>query len=159
MKQIWAPWRLQYVQHERGDGCFLCREFEAGDDRENLVLKRGRHCAVVMNRYPYTNGHLLVCPYRHIPDVTDMTDEEHLESMQLVSAAIGALRSVVHPHGFNVGTNVGEAAGAGLVGHIHTHVVPRWEGDTNFITVLDDVRIVPQALKDLWDALHPLLND
>jgi ATP adenylyltransferase len=159
MKQMWAPWRLEYVRHvDDDDGCFICRALAGDADRENLVLKRGSTCAVIMNRYPYANGHLMICPYRHVDDLVAMNPDERLEAMDLVADSIGALKKAVCPDGFNVGTNLGRIAGAGLKEHVHTHVVPRWSGDTNFMPVLADVKIVPQSLLELWDELHPLLN-
>jgi len=158
MKRLWAPWRLEYIQEGKEDGCFLCRILAGEADREDLVLKRASVCAIVMNRYPYTNGHLMICPYRHIADVGLMTADERLQTMDLLSDAMDALRATIKPEGFNVGVNIGKAGGAGLEEHVHMHLVPRWDGDTNFITVMDDVRVVPQALGELWECLHPVLN-
>jgi len=158
MKRLWAPWRLSYVQDMKQDGCFLCDILKEDDDRQNLLLHRGRLCAMVVNRYPYTNGHLMVFPVRHTADLVELSPEENTEALRLVSFAIRALRETIHPDGFNVGVNIGKAGGAGLEEHVHMHVVPRWGGDTNFITVMDDVRIVPQSLLDLWDVLQPVVS-
>jgi len=146
------------VRKPNHSGCFLCHILQGDDDKQNLLLKRGVTSAVVINRYPYNNGHLMVCPYRHIDDLSSMTPEEKLENMELVSESIGALKHALQPDGFNVGVNLGQVAGAGLQDHVHTHVVPRWDGDTNFMAVFSDVKVIPQALRDLWDQLHPLLN-
>lgn len=158
-ENLWAPWRLEYIRKKEEDGCFLCRALVAEEaDRENLVLKRGRACAIVMNRYPYSNGHLLICPHRHVGDITLMTADERNESMDLLVVGVEALRKVVQPQGFNVGVNIGKAAGAGLEEHFHSHIVPRWEGDTNFMPVMADVRVIPQALLELWDELRPQMD-
>jgi len=158
MKKLWAPWRLEYVRQEKEGTCFLCRMLESGDDRSNLLVKRGSACAIVLNRYPYNNGHLMICPYRHISDVILMNADEKVETMELLTEALAALKKTVRPHGFNVGLNIGEVAGAGLKEHVHMHVVPRWNGDTNYMAVTADVKIIPQSLLDLWDELYPALN-
>jgi ATP adenylyltransferase len=155
---LWAPWRLEYICGEKPAGCFLCDALASDEDRRSLLLRRGETCAVIMNRYPYNNGHLLVFPNRHIRDLGEMTREERAESMDLVCDAVEALRATMRPEGFNVGVNLGRAAGAGLEGHVHTHIVPRWNGDTNFMPVLADTKVIPQALADLRDRIHPVLN-
>ena len=159
MKELWAPWRVEYFKKAKDKGCFLCRSFAGRKDRQNHILKRGRNCAVVMNRYPYTGGHLMVCPYRHISDLKEMTAAEHAELMELTVKAMDALKKTLKPDGFNIGINLGEAAGAGLKDHVHLHIVPRWKGDTNFITVMADVRVVPQSLLELWDILRREFRD
>ncbi len=157
-KTIWAPWRIEYILGEKGDGCFLCKMFTEENDRDNLLLKRGKTCAVVMNRYPYTSGHLLVTPYRHLENLADLTAEERLETMDLTIEAVGILKAELKPDGLNLGYNLGAAAGAGLKDHIHQHIVPRWTGDTNFMPVLAGTRVMPQALLEQYDVLHPLFN-
>ncbi|MBN1556734.1 MAG: HIT domain-containing protein [Lentisphaerae bacterium] len=157
-ERLWAPWRMEYIRGIGTDECFLCRMLQENRDRENLLLKRGRTGAVVLNRYPYNNGHLLVFPYRHVPELKAMTEEERREHLELQIEAIDALKRIMRPDGFNVGLNQGKAAGAGVEAHLHTHVVPRWNGDTNYMPVLADVKIIPQALGELWDALHPVLD-
>lgn len=158
MKELWAPWRVEYFSIPKDKGCFLCKSFASEQDRINHVVKRGKTCAIVLNRYPYTGGHVMVCPYRHVSQLEDLTPQETSEMMALTREAMGALRNTIKPHGFNIGINIGEAAGAGLKDHIHLHIVPRWNGDTNFITVMADVRVVPQSLLELWDILHKALN-
>ena len=128
-------------------------------DRENLLLKRGRACSVVMNRYPYTNGHLLVFPHRHVAGFEHLETEEKIELMDRVAHGVAVLRQAIQPEGFNVGVNLGKVAGAGLAEHLHVHIVPRWEGDTNFMPILDDVRVIPQSLLALWDELQPLFEE
>ncbi|MFH0953939.1 MAG: HIT domain-containing protein [Verrucomicrobiota bacterium] len=157
MKEIWAPWRVEYFTKKQ-KGCFLCKAFRSRKDRENHVLKRGKTCAIIINRYPYTGGHLMVAPYRHVASLEHMNPREHAEMMKLTIEATAALRKSIHPHGFNIGINIGAAAGAGLKDHVHMHIVPRWTGDTNFITVMADVRIVPQSLLDLWDQLRKVIK-
>lgn len=153
MDALWAPWRMEYILGDKDDGCFLCRILASGDDRNNLVLKRGEHCAVVMNRYPYNNGHLMVTPYRHLSSLRDLTGEEKTETMELLTLAVEVLGRTIEPDGFNIGINLGRVAGAGLEDHIHTHIVPRWNGDTNFMPVTGSVKVIPQSLLDLWDSL------
>lgn len=154
---LWAPWRLSYVSDDdkTRDGCFLCRAAEgAAMDEETLVVARGRGCFCLLNRYPYNNGHVMVSPNRHVADLADLTADERAETMDMLAQSMAALRGCVGPHGFNVGWNVGAAAGAGVAEHLHAHVVPRWRGDTNFMAVIADVKVVPQALGELWELLR-----
>jgi ATP adenylyltransferase len=157
-KTIWAPWRIEYILSDKEDGCFICKMLAEESDRENLLLKRGKTCAIVMNRYPYTGGHLMASPYRHLKHLKDMAPEERVELTDLSIEAVEILKAAVKPDGFNLGFNLGEAAGAGLKDHIHQHIVPRWTGDTNFMPVLSGTRVMPQALADLYDQLYPLFN-
>lgn len=156
MDQMWAPWRIDYVAQpdKEAEGCFLCRAARAEEDRPHLVLWRGSHCLTVMNRWPYNNGHLIIAPLEHRPDLSDLSDEALLEQMQMLQRCRRNLGAVLDPAGFNVGLNLGAAAGAGLPGHLHWHIVPRWEGDTNFMAVLADTKVIPQSLHDLWDLLQ-----
>ena len=155
-KTIWAPWRIEYIRAEKEQGCFLCRMFAEQNDRDNLLLWRGETCAVVMNRYPYTSGHLMVTPYRHLENLSDLDAAERAEMMDLAIRAVEVLKAELRPDGLNLGSNLGAAAGAGLKDHIHQHIVPRWTGDTNFMPVLADVRVMPQALLEQYDILRPL---
>jgi ATP adenylyltransferase len=154
-KPLWAPWRIEYILGEKSGECFLCRAFKEDQDRENLVLKRAKTCVVVMNRFPYNNGHLMIVPLRHIDAIERLTPEEQRELMDLTARSVEILKQVMNPQGFNIGLNLGEAAGAGLKDHLHQHIVPRWAGDTNFMPVLGDVRVIPQALLELYDRLAP----
>ena len=158
MKELWAPWRIEYFKKAKSEGCFLCKSFASSRDRDNLILKRGKTCVALMNRYPYTSGHLMVAPGRHVATLEDMKPRELAEMMQMTQQAIRALKKIARPHGFNIGVNIGEAAGAGLKDHLHLHIVPRWTGDTNFVTVMADVRILPQALQELWKELRKVMN-
>ena len=157
-KTIWAPWRIEYILGEKEPGCFLCRMFSEVSDRENLILKRGKSCAVVMNRYPYNSGHLMITPFRHLESLELLTAEERIEMMDLTVKTIQVLKKELRPDGINVGYNLGTAAGAGLKDHIHQHLVPRWNGDTNFMPVLANTRVMPQALLEQYDALFPLFQ-
>lgn len=154
-QNLWAPWRIKYIQglsekHE----CFLCHDRDnPEEDVENLVLWRTELSIVVFNRFPYNNGHLLIAPNRHIPDLEAATDEELLDMMKLVRDCQKALKEAVNCHGFNVGINVGRCAGAGLPGHVHLHVVPRWDGDTNYMAVCSDTDVVSQSMEELYEQL------
>jgi ATP adenylyltransferase len=148
-KQLWAPWRLEYIQSaDDQPGCFLCAAAVGGDDDEQLVVHRGERAFVVLNKYPYSSGHVLVAPRRHGVEFADLDDDEALEIHQLAATAVGALREAMHPDGFNLGWNLGRAAGAGVPDHVHLHVVPRWSGDVNFMPVLDDVKVIPEHLSE-----------
>ncbi len=157
MEQIWAPWRLSYVAAakppEEGQPCFICGGLAADDDRANLIAWRLPHTVVVLNRFPYNNGHLLIAPRNHKGELADLTAEEVMESQQTLTRLIEVLRDLMHPEGFNIGLNLGRVAGAGLPGHLHWHLVPRWNGDTNFMPVVADVKVIVQSLDSLWDLL------
>jgi ATP adenylyltransferase len=157
-RPLWAPWRIEYIRSEKENECFLCRMFTGTNDRENLLLFRGNTCAVVMNRYPYSSGHLMVAPYRHIAGLEGLTPEENLEMAALTARAVAVLHEVMAPQGFNIGINLGEAAGAGLKDHLHQHIVPRWNGDTNFMPVLGGPRVMPEALETTYDLLVKPFN-
>jgi ATP adenylyltransferase len=156
--QLWAPRRMAYVngadscrdraQHD----CTFCR-VPTLDDQDALILHRGKHAYVVLNRYPYNNGHLMVIPDRHVSDYSELTAEESAEFTELTSTAIHVLRSAMYAQGFNVGMNIGNAGGASVAGHLHQHVVPRWDGDTNFMPVLGQTKVVPQSLEETWTVL------
>lgn len=158
MKHIWAPWRIEYIKGIKPQVCFLCEYFSEEKDEANLILARGPSCAVVMNKYPYTGGHLMICPYRHISKLSDMTEAEMAECMKWSSICVDILKEHMKADGFNVGINLGDAGGAGLKDHIHMHVVPRWVGDTNFVSVVGDVRVIPQALEALYAELKPAFD-
>jgi ATP adenylyltransferase len=162
---LYAPWRLDYIKGV-ADGpkdCFLCTAAKSPDqDETNLVLARSPHALLMLNKYPYVNGHLLAAPYRHAASPLDCTPEERAEMMELLALGQQALDRAMNPQGFNIGINIGKSAGAGVPGHIHAHLVPRWNGDINFMTIIANVRIIPQALdvaykllKDAITELHP----
>ena|SRR5436305_772112 len=163
MDHLWAPWRLSYVaapkQKPAGeDDCFLCRGLAGTDDRANLVALRTGLSVVVLNRFPYNNGHLLVAPTAHKPRPDDLTPAEILDLQDTIGRMIRLLEKRMSPEGFNVGLNLGRAAGAGLPGHLHWHIVPRWNGDTNFMPVLADTRVIAQSLDALYDLLKQELG-
>jgi ATP adenylyltransferase len=145
-RQLWAPWRLEYIQSaDEHEGCIFCIA-QAGNDEEGLVVHRGRNAFVMLNKFPYASGHLMVAPYRHVGGFGELEDEEALEIHRLASQGMGALAQSFTPQGYNAGWNLGRIAGAGVVDHVHLHVVPRWAGDTNFMPVLADVKVLPEHL-------------
>src|SRR5919201_2508362 len=147
-KTLWAPWRLEYVgSADEQEGCVFCLA-AAGDDEEGLVVKRGEHGFVLLNKFPYASGHLMIAGYRHVGDLGDLEDDEVLEIPRLASQGLGALAQTYSPQGYNLGWNLGRIAGAGIVDHVHLHVVPRWAGDTNFMPVLADVKVIPEHLAE-----------
>src|SRR6266508_4084508 len=147
MERLWAPWRLEYIQSaDEQPGCVFCRAASL-DDEAGLVVHRGEHAFVMLNKYPYALGHLMVAPYRHGGDLAALTDAEALEIHRLAADGLVALAEAMHPEGYNLGWNLGRVAGAGVRDHVHEHVVPRWNGDTNFMPVLADVKVIPEALE------------
>ncbi|MEZ0324678.1 MAG: HIT domain-containing protein [Fimbriimonas sp.] len=156
---LWAPWRLKYIEGPKDGGSgdiFLDLPAE-NDDRKNLILHRGKTAFVILNAYPYTNGHLMVAPFRQAANIEDLGNEELLEINQLVAESIKWLKACFSPDGFNVGVNLGSAAGAGIPIHVHWHVVPRWSGDTNFMTTVADIRVMPQSLEETYDRLAAII--
>ncbi len=152
-KQLWAPWRLEYIkQADELEGCVFCLA-AAGEDEEMLVVHRGETAFVLLNKFPYSSGHLMVAPYRHAGDFAGLSDAEVLEIHRLAGSGIAALDAVYGPQGYNTGWNLGRIAGAGVVDHVHLHVVPRWSGDTNFMPVLADVRVLPEHLVETRERL------
>lgn len=154
MQHMWAPWRMAYLTGYPCEGCVFCQKAAEHDDEANLIVARRELCFITMNLYPYNNGHLMVVPYRHVASLEDLTSEELLDLMSTVNLALAALRNSMSPAGFNIGVNLGKAAGAGIDSHVHVHVVPRWAGDTNFMPVVADVRVVPESLVDTRRKLH-----
>lgn len=157
MDRLWAPWRLSYVaaaKPSQTEGpCFFCRGLEEQDDRNNLIVLRKPRSMVVLNRFPYNNGHLLVAPLRHKGELHELDAEEMLEVMETLRHMVQRLSDLMHPDGYNIGLNLGIAAGAGLPGHLHWHIVPRWSGDTNFMPVVGDTKVMVQSLESLYDLL------
>jgi ATP adenylyltransferase len=146
VKQLWAPWRLEYVgRADEQEGCLFCTVVKA-DDESGLIVHRGQDAFAVLNKFPYASGHLMVAPYRHVGDFAELGDREVLEIHRLAGQGMGALAQLYSPQGFNVGWNLGRIAGAGVVDHVHLHLVPRWAGDTNFMPVLADVKVLPEHL-------------
>ena len=148
-ERLWAPWRMEYIQGGAdAPGCIFCDKAASDDDDANLIVHRGERGYVLLNLYPYSNGHLMVAPYRHVAVPGDLDEGERSEVWALLDRALGVLGDVMAPHGFNAGINLGRVAGAGVEGHLHLHVVPRWSGDTNFMPVLGDVRVMPEHLAE-----------
>ncbi|HPI73985.1 MAG TPA: HIT domain-containing protein [bacterium] len=155
MKKLWAPWRMEYILQEKPSGCIFCDKPKQNQDRENLILHRGAACFVIMNFYPYNNGHLMVVPYRHSADLDALTAAEQSEMMSLLGRCTTILTQQLKPHGFNIGMNLGRTAGAGIDDHLHFHIVPRWSGDTNFMPVTGHTKVLSQGLQESWDQLKP----
>ncbi len=150
MQNLWAPWRIEYILGKREPYCIFCPEGDGLSDEARLILYRGQNVMVMMNKYPYNNGHLLVAPWRHVSSLNDLNDAERLDLMRWVTRCTAILTKVMNPNGFNIGMNLGAEAGAGVEEHLHFHVVPRWRGDTNFMTVLADVRSIPEHLQQTY---------
>ena len=156
-KNLWAPWRMDYIRSKK-DACFLCEALASSDDKKALILFRGEFSAIIMNKYPYGCGHLMVIPNRHTDDMLSLDANELNEINLLTNKCIRALKKAFSPSGFNIGYNIGEAAGAGLAAHLHRHILPRHRNDANFITTLGETRVIPQLLDDQYDKLFPLIN-
>jgi len=163
MKRLFSPWRSKYIatfkneKPRKGESLFsrIAREKK---DEKNLVLLRKKFCFAMMNLYPYNSGHIMIVPYRQVPEINSLTDEENTEIMRVSAEMIDALKKVMKPHGFNFGANIGRAAGAGIDNHIHFHVVPRWSGDTNFMPTLSDVKTVSEDMRDTFNKIKSVLN-
>ncbi len=154
MDRLWSPWRYRYVSHANPDAtCIFCSK-PSGGDEAGLVLYRGVHNFVLLNLYPYTNGHLMVAPYEHVADLERLSGEAAIEMMALTQQAVGHLKAVYRPQGVNLGMNLGECAGAGIAGHLHMHVLPRWFGDANFMTTVGETRVLPEDLGETWRKLR-----
>jgi len=157
MNRIWAPWRMEYIEQPKPEGCIFC-ELPKGEDEAGLILHRGKLCLVMLNAFPYNNGHLMVAPYRHAADPGELSAEELASLMEEMNLSLGVLRRAMHPEGCNLGMNLGRVAGAGIEDHLHLHVVPRWSGDTNFMPVLCDTRVLPEALTATYRKLREALD-
>lgn len=153
MKIISAGWRMEYIEQEDSGGCIFCKKVESGSDEDNLIVMRGKLAFVIMNVYPYTTGHLMVAPYAHAACMNDLGEAELCEVIKLVAWSEKTLKKALNPDGFNVGMNIGRCAGAGYPGHIHIHVVPRWEGDTNFMPVISEAKVLPETLVDTYKKI------
>lgn len=156
MKVLWAPWRMEYIlSDQEGHECIFCPGPDRNKDQERLILYVGSHTIVMMNRYPYNNCHLLVAPFRHVPSFDELSDQELLALSRMVRHSIQSLKRLMNPDGFNVGVNLGRVAGAGVEAHLHYHIVPRWNGDTSFITAVGEVRVIPEHIKESYKKLLP----
>lgn len=152
-QRIWAPWRLPYIKSDKTGECIFCTKPALQDDGSGLIVHRGKRCFVMLNAFPYTNGHVMVAPLEHTSDLHGLDEETSLELMTLTQRSLRVLESAYEPDGYNVGLNLGTVAGAGLADHVHLHVVPRWAGDTNFMPVLGDTRVLPEYLEDTYRTL------
>jgi len=157
MEQLWAPWRIRYILGEKEDGCFFCKKSQEADDAKNHVLIRDRTCFALLNAFPYNAGHIMVAPYKHTGEIDDFSAPELADLTALVVRCKQLLARALKPTGFNIGLNLGRSAGAGVLDHVHWHIVPRWEGDTNYMPVIADTRVVPQALDALYVELKKYL--
>ena len=153
MKHLWAPWRMEYILKEKKEVCIFCEKPKENQDKKNYILYRGKFCFVILNTFPYNNGHLMIAPYAHIKNIEELKSDVLIEQMTLCQKCIKVLKEKINPHGFNIGLNIGRFAGAGILEHIHWHVVPRWEGDTNFMPVISEIRVLPQHLSETYDLL------
>ena len=158
MKTLWAPWRIEYITGGKKEGCIFCDKPKEGNDKKNLILYKGETSFIIMNRYPYSNGHLMAVPYRHINNMSELDHKERLELMTLTTKCIEILK-VMNPDGFNIGMNLGTAGGAGIDDHLHFHIVPRWNGDTNFMPLIADVKVMPEYLEDTYETLSEQLKN
>ena len=162
MERLWAPWRLEYIRNAQDDdeqGCIFCLKPKESRDKENLIVYRSHHCFVIMNKYPYNNGHIMVVPYLHEADLTCFSDEILLNMQHLIQLSVKSLQQTMDPHGINVGINLGRSAGAGIIDHLHYHLVPRWDGDTNFMPVLTGTKVISEGLTESWEKLHNAFKD
>lgn len=156
MRRIWSPWRMTYIKsaNDKNNGCVFCLALEQEDSEENLIVYRGEHAFVILNRYPYTSGHLMVLPFAHVPRLDAVDAGTRGEMMELVNKGSQVLEEVYGPEGFNLGANLGAAAGAGIEEHVHLHVVPRWVGDTNFMSTVGETRVLPEELPESWAQMQ-----
>ena len=161
MKRLWAPWRLEYIKNaqDNGEGCIFCLKPGESRDKENLIVYRSHHCFVIMNKYPYNNGHIMVVPYLHESDFTSFSDEILLNIQHIIQLSVKALQNSMNPHGINVGINLGRSAGAGIIDHLHYHLVPRWDGDTNFMPVLTGTKVISEGLTESWEKLQKAFRE
>jgi ATP adenylyltransferase len=158
-ERLWAPWRLEYIKGPKTGECIFCSKPELGDDESAYIVHRGERCFIILNAYPYNNGHVMVAPFAHEPSIERLDEDTLLELMTLSKLALGVLRDEYAPEGFNLGINQGKVAGAGVEDHVHLHVVPRWGADTNFMPVIGDTRVLAQSLADSWKALSARFAD
>lgn len=153
MNKLWAPWRIKYVSQKKTKGCVFCKVFAQRNDQKNFIIFRSKYCFAVLNTFPYNNGHAMIVSNRHVKSLESLKDTEALDMLQALIKIKSILKNVLRPDGFNIGINIGKSAGAGIENHLHTHIVPRWTGDTNFMPVLGNTKIISQSLKDLYQKL------
>jgi len=153
MDILWAPWRIEYIKQSKEPGCIFCSKPAENQDKKNFIIYRDTTSFVIMNYYPYNNGHLMIVPFRHTSDLAELTADEKLEMMNLLALSKETLTKTMSPHGFNIGMNLGQVAGAGVKDHLHFHIVPRWNGDTNFMPICGHTKVVSEGLTETWDSL------
>lgn len=158
MKALWAPWRMDYILSEKDKRCIFCELPKEDRDRDNLILYRSSHNFVMMNRYPYNNGHIMVVPFLHMHSLEGFGDEMLLDFMKVARHSVESIKKAFTPEGFNIGINIGKIAGAGMEEHMHLHMVPRWAGDTSFMTVFDEIRVIPEHVMSTYDKLYTAFN-
>jgi ATP adenylyltransferase len=163
MDRLWAPWRAKYIEsfsneESKEKECLFCEKAKSNDDEKNLVLFRGETCYIIMNLFPYNSGHIMVVPYKHTSSFSSLTEEEMLELMKVIKKGISALEIALKPHGFNIGVNLGRVSGAGIEDHIHFHIVPRWNGDTNFMPVISETKVISELLSDTYKKIKSALE-
>lgn len=163
MDKLWSPWRSKYIEsfkpgNENDKECLFCRVAKENKDKENYLVHRGKNGYIIMNLYPYNSGHLMVAPYKHVGKLSELNDEETLDCMNLVNLGCKLLDETIFPHGYNIGINVGRSAGAGIEAHVHFHMVPRWNGDTNFMPVLNDVKVISEMMDETYEKLRSALE-
>ncbi len=159
MNHLWSPWRMEYIEnHNKTAGCIFCEAQKRADSAENLIALRGEHAFVILNRYPYTSGHVMVVPFEHRPNLEELDSATRAEMMELTARCTKILREIYRTESFNIGANIGEAAGAGVKEHVHIHVVPRWVGDTNFMSTLGSTRVLPERLEDTYQRIRAALE-
>jgi len=159
MNHLWSPWRMEYIENPKDkNGCVFCNAQALVDGADNLIAHRGEFSFVILNRYPYTSGHLMVIPFVHKPNIEELDSGTRAEMMELTSRCTAVLTSIYRPQGFNVGINMGEAAGAGVKEHVHIHIVPRWMGDTNFMSAVGGTRVLPEALADTYKRVKAIFD-
>ncbi len=159
MEHLWAPWRLAFIEgDDKPQGCIFCVFPKEGRDRERLILARSQHAFVILNKFPYNNGHLMVVPNRHVSDFAELPEDEFVDVQRALRTSVGVVREVYGPDAMNLGMNMGRAAGAGIADHLHWHVVPRWTGDVNFMPVLAETRVIPEHLDSTWARMRPAFD-
>ena len=159
MNHIWSPWRMEYIESSKLEGCVFCSAQAMEDGAENLIAFRHERAYVILNRYPYTSGHLMVVPVDHKPNLEELDPQTRAEMMELVTRCMTVLRRIYHPEAFNMGANIGEAAGAGVKQHVHIHIVPRWAGDTNFMSTVGGTRVLPEALESTYQRVKNAFSE
>lgn len=160
MKHLWSPWRMTYISNNKKEsGCVFCNAQAKADNAKNLIAYRGKFSYVILNRFPYTSGHLMVIPFAHVSTLEELDAETRAEMMELTTRCMAVLRELYKPHGFNMGANIGEAAGAGVLGHVHIHIVPRWAGDTNFMSSVGETRVLPESLEETYKRVEKAFSN